>query len=82
MLTATNGSEKATIALSDLKRMYFTNTKSNSETTAIEATATDWGNTETIIYDLRGHRLPQGIKPTPGIYIFKKGNTTTKKYVK
>ena len=82
MLTATNGSEKTTIALSDLRRMYFTNTKSKSETTAIEATDADWDNTETVIYDLKGHRLPQGTKPAPGIYIFKKGNTTTKKYVK
>jgi hypothetical protein len=81
-ITATNGSEQATFALSDLKRMYFSNTKGTTAIDTVEATANDWDDTETEIYDLRGHRLPQGIKPARGLYIFKKGNTTTKKYVK
>ena len=81
-LTAKNSKEQATIALTDLKRMYFTNTKADGDTTGIEATAADWNDTETEIYDLRGHRLPQGTKPARGLYIFKKGNTTTKKIVK
>ena len=82
-LTATNGSEQATIALTELKRMYFTNEQTT--TTAIEsveATADDWNDAETEIYDLSGRRLPQGMKPAKGLYIFKKGNTTTKKYVR
>lgn len=81
-LTAKNGTELTTVALTDLKRMYFTNTKGEGETTGIEATAADWNDGETEIYDLRGHRLPQGTKPARGIYIFKKGNTTMKKMVK
>ena len=81
-LTAKNGTELTTVALTDLKRMYFTNTKVEGETTGIEATAADWNYGETEIYDLRGHRLPQGTKPARGIYIFKKGNTTMKKMVK
>jgi len=81
-LTAKNGTEQATIALTDLKRMFFSNTKAEGGTTGIEATAADWDDTETEIYDLRGHRLPQGTKPARGLYIFKKGNTTTKKIVK
>lgn len=81
-LTAKNGTEQTTIALTDLKRMFFSNTKAEGGTTGIEATAADWDDTETEIYDLRGHRLPQGTKPARGLYIFKKGNTTTKKIVK
>lgn len=81
-LTAKNGTEQTTIALTDLKRMFFSNTKAEGGATGIEATAADWDDAETEIYDLRGHRLPQGTKPARGLYIFKKGNTTTKKIVK
>ena len=81
-LTATNGTEQATIALTDLKRMYFTNTQSTTAIESVEASAEDWNDAETEIYDLSGRRLPQGRKPACGLYIFKKGNTTTKKYVK
>lgn len=81
-LTATNGSEQATIALTDLKRMYFTNTPSTTAIENVEASADDWNDAATEIYDLSGRRLPQGRKPACGLYIFKKGSTTTKKYVK
>ena len=46
------------------------------------SSADDWNDAATEIYDLSGRRLPQGRKPACGLYIFKKGNTTTKKYVK
>lgn len=82
-LTATNGSESATFALTDVKSMFFSNTK---ETTLIEATAADLDDPETEIYDLSGRKIGNGASSTntlrKGIYIFKKGNTTTKKYVK
>ena len=81
-LTATNGTEQATIALTDLKRMYFTNTQSTTAIESVEASADDWNDAATEIYDLSGRRLPQGRKPACGLYIFKKGSTTTKKYVK
>lgn len=82
-LTATNGSESYTFTLSDLSRMYFSNTKQEDSTTAISvATADDLNDSETEIYDLAGHRIPQNSSVRRGIYIFKKGNTTTKKIVK
>jgi len=78
-LVATNGTERATIQLTNVSRMYFSNEKT---ATAIEATAADWNDAETEIYDLSGRRLPKGTKPARGLYIFKKGNTTTKKFVR
>ena len=81
-LIATNGTEQATFALTTLKRMYFSNDKTTTAIETVEATAADWNDATTEIYDLSGRRLPQGKKPARGLYIFKKGNTTTKKYVK
>lgn len=81
-LTATNGTQQATIPLAELKRMFFNNDGGTTAIEAVEATADDWSDPATEIYDLRGHRMPQGTKPARGLYIFKKGNTTTKKYVK
>ena len=81
-MKAVNGAESASFTLSDLKRMYFSNTKADGDATAIEATAADWNDAETEIYDLSGRRLPQGTKPARGLYIFKKGNITTKKFVR
>ena len=80
-LTATNGNSTLTLPLSDLNRMFFS---TEGGTTGISKTETvteqDWEGAE--IYDLRGHRLPQGIKLQPGLYIFKKGTTTKKLLVK
>jgi hypothetical protein len=52
------------------------------------ATADDLNDSETCIYDLSGRLIAprtSNLETTnlrPGLYIFKKGNTTTKKYVK
>ena len=81
-LTATNGSDSQTFSLSNLNRMFFSNTKQGDDTAIATATADDLNDAETEIYDLSGRRLPQGIQPQKGLYIFKKGNTATKKYVK
>ena len=81
-LTATNGQETATFTLSEVSRMYFSNTKQGTATGISEATAEDWNDTATEIFDLSGRQLPQGKKPARGLYIFKKGNTTIKKHVK
>ena len=81
-MKATNGSESATLPLTTLKRMYFSNEKTATAIETVEATADDWNDAATEIYDQSGRRLPQGTKPARGLYIFKKGNTTTKKYVR
>lgn len=82
-LTVSNGEASKTFTVSNLSRMFFSNTKQGDDATAISvATATDLDDANTEIYDLSGRRLPQGTKPQKGLYIFKKGNTTTKKYVK
>ena len=83
VLTATNGEASKTFDVSSLSRMFFSNTMHGDDVTAISvATATDLDDADTEIYDLSGRRLPQGTQPQKGLYIFKKGNTTTKKYVK
>jgi hypothetical protein len=82
-LTATNGTVSQTFDFSSMDRMFFSHTKEGNDVTAIsEATADDLNDADTEIYDLSGRRMPQGITPKRGLYIFKKGNTTTKKYVK
>ena len=83
ILTATNGDISKTFTVSALSRMFFSNTKEGDDVTSISvATVSDLEDTDVEIYDLSGRRLPQGTKPQKGLYIFKKGNTTTKKYVK
>ena len=82
-LTATNADASRTFNVSSLNRMFFSNTKQGEDVTAISvATAADLDDADTEIYSLSGQRLQQGTKPQKGLYIFKKGNTTTKKYVK
>ena len=81
-LTATNGTDSQTFTLSQLNRMFFSDTKQGDATAITTATPDDIDDANTEIYDLSGRRLPQGTKPQKGLYIFKKGNTTTKKYVK
>lgn len=81
-MKAVNGQESATLPLTTLKRMYFTNEKTATAIATPTATADDWNDAGTEIYDLGGRRLPQGTKPARGLYIFKKGNTTTKKLVR
>ena len=89
MLTATNGSVTKTIPTNALSRMFFSNTMQGDDATAIStATADDLNDCETQVYDLSGRLIAprtSNLEPTnlrPGLYIFKKGNTTTKKYVK
>ena len=82
VLTATNGTVTQTFSTSKLSRMFFSNTKQGDDATGISDLKDSDNLSNTEIYDLSGRRLPQGTKPTPGLYIFKKGNTTTKKYVK
>lgn len=85
-LTATNGSESYTFTLSELNRMYFSNTKMETSSgedivdaiTEVDVTAdTAWE-----IYDMNGRRIPAGEKLRKGVYIFKNGNTTKKVIVK
>ena len=89
MLTATNGSVTQTFTTSALSRMFFSNAKQGDDATAISmATADDLNDSETCISDLSGRLIAprtSNLETTnlrPGLYIFKKGNTTTKKYVK
>lgn len=82
VLTATNGTVTQTFSTSKLSHMFFSNTKQGDDATGISDLKDSDNLSDTEIYDLSGRRLPQGTKPTPGLYIFKKGNTTTKKYVK
>ena len=89
ILTVTNGSVTQTFPTSALSRMFFSNTKQGDDATAISmATADDLNDSETCIYDLSGRLIAprtSNLETTnlrPGLYIFKKGNTTTKKIVK
>lgn len=80
-LTATNGTETATLALSEVSRMYFSNTKADTATgisTAVNSTTAQ----ETEVYDLSGHRLPQGTALRKGVYIVKENGKTRKVTVK
>lgn len=94
MLTATNSSSIQTFPTNALTRMFFSNTKQGDDATAIhsvsdgssvldgssvvDGSAVDTNETE--VYDLSGRRVHSPLRP--GLYIFKRGNTTTKKYVK
>ena len=79
-LTASNTTDSQTFTLSNLNRMFFS--KQDDATAITITTADDINDVGTEIYDLSGRRLPQGTTLPKGLYIFKKGNTTTKKYVK
>ena len=118
-LTAISGDVSRTFAVSDLNRMFFSDTMQGTDATAIQeikvatpgqgATnpgqgATNPGQSATTpddsssgslgslaslasqgyeVYDLSGRRVAtSGTQLKPGLYIFKKGNTTTKRYIK
>ena len=70
-LTACNGTEMLTIALTSLKTMAF----SKGGTTGIDATTTDNGTKE--IFDLQGHRVTSA-QMRKGVYIIKTKNRTYK----
>lgn len=98
-LTAISGDVSRTFTVSDLNRMFFSETMQGSDATAIQeiSVATTPGDASSgslaslaslasqgyEVYDLSGRRIPtSGTQLKPGLYIFKKGNTTTKRYIK
>ena len=111
-LTAISGNVSRTFAVSDLNRMFFSDTMQGTDATAIQEikvatpgqAATNPGQSATTpddsssgslgslaslasqgyeVYDLSGRRVAtSGTQLKPGLYIFKKGNTTTKRYIK
>jgi len=89
-LTAISGDVSRTFTVSDLNRMFFSETMQGSDATAIQeiSVATTPGDasadySDYEVYDLSGRRIPtSGTQLKPGLYIFKKGNTTTKRYIK
>jgi len=81
MLTASNGSTTlATIALASLASMEF----SNDGTTGIEQVTTDTlvNDETTAVYDLSGHRMPQGAALPKGVYIVKNSKRTFKMQIR
>ena len=111
-LTAISGNVSRTFAVSDLNRMFFSDTMQGTDATALQEikvatpgqAATNPGQSATTpddsssgslgslaslasqgyeVYDLSGRRVAtSGTQLKPGLYIFKKGNTTTKRYIK
>lgn len=125
-LTAISGDVSRTFAVSDLNRMFFSDTMQGTDATAIQeikvatpsqaattpgqsattpgqvtttpgqgATTPDDSSSGSLgslaslasqgyeVYDLSGRRVAtSGTQLKPGLYIFKKGNTTTKRYIK
>ncbi|WP_033149230.1 hypothetical protein [Prevotella sp. P6B1] len=81
-LTAKNAytDETATIALTNLASMNFSNT---DETTGIRTIQVGETNGKSdAIYNLQGEQLPANATLPKGIYIIKKGNETQKVIVK
>ena len=85
MLTATNGSESATLALIDISRMFFTNTK---DATAIADITTITDDGEAAVFDLAGRQVTEGrmqdvkARLRRGVYIIKLNSKTLKVQVK
>ena len=87
-LIATNGTESATIALTEVSRMYFSNEQ--AITSAISTVNTSTPSSETNpqsdgIYNLQGHRvasLSQRSSLRKGIYIIVENGQTKKVQVK
>lgn len=76
-LTATNGTETATFPLSEIRRMYFSNTK---ETTGIETTIAEIAK-DVEVYDLNGRRvLTSNLQK--GVYIVKENGKPRKVTIK
>ena len=80
-MKATNGTETATLQLSEVSRMYFSNTQ---ETTAISDIDSLEDDSEAIVYDLSGRKMAEGIPSVlktqlrKGVYLFKQKGKTTK----
>lgn len=76
-LTATNGTETATFPLSEIRRMYFSNTK---ETTGIETIIAEIAK-DAEVYDLNGRRvLTSNLQK--GVYIVKENGKPRKVTIK
>ena len=84
-LVATNGSETATFALTDISRMFFSNTK---DVTAIADITTIADDGEAAVFDLAGRQVAEGrlqevkTQLRKGVYIVKLNSKTLKVQVK
>ena len=85
-MTATNGTETATLALTDLSRMFFSNSK---EATAIAAIEDLQPETAATVYDLSGRLVANKVLPSAlssqlrkGVYIVRQNTKTVKIQVK
>ena len=85
-MTATNGTETATLALTDLSRMFFSNSK---EATAIAAIEDLQPETAATVYDLSGRLVANEVLPSAlssqlrkGVYIVRQNTKTVKIQVK
>ena len=85
-MTATNGTETATLALTDLSRMFFSNSK---EATAIAAIEDLQPETAATVYDLSGRIVANEVLPSAlssqlrkGVYIVRQNTKTVKIQVK
>ena len=81
-MTATNGTETATLALTELIRMFFSNSK---EATAIAAIEDLQPETAATVYDLSGRLVASEVLPSTlnaqlrkGIYIVRQDTKTIK----
>ena len=78
-LNAANGKETATIALSEINRMYFAVERN---TDAIKGIDVDKSGKDIKVYDLNGRPVSEGTAPTKGIYIVKEKGKTRKSTAK
>ena len=85
-MTATNGIETATLALTDLSRMFFSNSK---EATAIVAIEDLQPETAATVYDLSWRLVANEVLPSAlssqlrkGVYIVRQNTKTVKIQVK
>jgi hypothetical protein len=80
MVVTSGGQTLATLALSTLASMEF----SNDDTTGISEISVNQMITDgsTVVYDLRGRRMPQGAALPKGVYIVKNSNRTFKVNIK
>ncbi len=85
-MTATNGTETATLALTELSRMFFSNTK---DATAIATIEDLQPETAATVYDLSGRLVASEVMPSAlssllrkGVYIVRQNTKTVKIQVK
>ena len=85
-MTATNGTETATLALTELSRMFFSDTK---DATAIATIEDLQPETAATVYDLSGRLVASEVMPSAlssllrkGVYIVRQNTKTVKIQVK